>query len=238
MVEGFIAADETDRGNEIHHTQANYIAFCFSWRWTTESGLLSNLFGGKKKMKTKRFGTGIFIVVILLLASACGAKEYKPQAINEETDKCVICNMAVKDDPYATQIILTDGQSLKFDDIGCMNEWKVQNGSEGVGAEFVRDHNSGDWIKYEKAFYAYDSAYITPMAYGVIAFEDKASAQAYITEQGMGKLLSSEELAEHKWEVNREMMDMEDMEMHNENKHSDDSKEEMDMGHGTEGKSS
>ncbi|MGO4544123.1 nitrous oxide reductase accessory protein NosL [Paenibacillus sp. 2TAB23] len=189
-------------------------------------------------MKTKRFGTALFLVMIILLVSACGAKEYKPEAINEEVDKCVICNMAVKDDPYATQIITTDGQSLKFDDIGCMNEWKVKNGQETVGAEFVRDHNSGDWIKYERAYYAYDAAYVTPMAYGVIAFEDKSSAQAYIDEQGMGQLLSSEELANHKWEVNRDMMDMEAMEMHNESMHSDGSELEMDMGHGTEGENS
>lgn len=186
-------------------------------------------------MKTGRLGAALFLIVILMLASACGAKEYKPQAINEETDKCVICNMAVKDDPYATQIITKDGQSLKFDDIGCMNKWKVENGTETLGAEFVRDHNSGDWVKYEKAYYAYDAEYITPMAYGVIAFEDKASAQAYIDEQGKGQLLSSDELAHHKWEVNREMMDMEDMEKHNESMHSDGSKDEMDMGHETEG---
>ncbi|WP_138751411.1 nitrous oxide reductase accessory protein NosL [Paenibacillus sinopodophylli] len=189
-------------------------------------------------MRMKTINVMMLVMLVLLLTSACGAKEYKPQAINEETDKCVICNMAVKDDPYATQLITTDGQSLKFDDIGCMNEWKVQNGTETVGAEFVRDHSSGDWIKYEKAYYAYDAAYVTPMAYGVIAFEDKASAQSYIDQQGMGQLLSADELASHKWEVNRDMMDMETMEMHNESMHSDESKEEMEMGHESEGQNS
>lgn len=189
-------------------------------------------------MKLKHLNIMMLVLVVLLLASACGTKEYKPQEINEETDKCVICNMSVKDDPYATQIITKDGQSLKFDDIGCMNEWKLQNGTETVGAEFVRDHNSGNWIKYEKAFYAYDATFVTPMAYGIIAFENQASAQAYIDEQGMGQLLSSDELKDHKWEVNREMMDMEEMEMHNENMHSDESKEKMEMGHGTDGKDS
>jgi len=189
-------------------------------------------------MKKKRVHIGLLVLVMLVLASGCGTKEYKPQAINEETDKCVICNMALKDDPYATQIITVDGQSLKFDDIGCMNEWKAQNGTETIGAEFVRDHNSGAWLKYEKAFYAYDPSYITPMAYGVIAFEDKASAQAFIDEQSMGQLLTAEELAHHKWEVNRDMMDMEDMEKHNENKHFEEGKEEMDINHGTDGKNS
>ncbi|MGO4542858.1 nitrous oxide reductase accessory protein NosL [Paenibacillus sp. 2TAB19] len=186
-------------------------------------------------MNAKKISVFFLMIVGLLLVSACGTKEYKPQAINEETDKCVICNMSVKDDPYATQIITKDGQSLKFDDIGCMNEWKVNNGTETVGAEFVRDHNTGDWIKYDKAYYAYDPSYVTPMAYGVIAFEDEATAQAYIAEQGMGKLMSSTELANHSWEVNREMMDMENMEMHNEREHLDETKEHMEMDNEAEG---
>lgn len=158
-------------------------------------------------------------ILFVLLLSACGSKAYTPQAINEETDICVMCNMAVKDDPYATQIITVDGQSLKFDDIGCMNEWKVENGTDTIGAEFVRDHHSGDWVKYETAYYAYHSDYKTPMAYGVISFSSEKAAQAFVQEQGKGEVLSAEMLASHTWEVNRDMMNMEHMEQHKEEMH-------------------
>ncbi|MCR2802757.1 nitrous oxide reductase accessory protein NosL [Paenibacillus soyae] len=171
-------------------------------------------------MKTKSsllYGT---VLLLALLLSACGSKEYKPEPINEDVDKCVMCNMAVKDDPYATQIITVDGQSLKFDDIGCMNEWKTENGTDAIGAEFVRDHNHGDWVKYETAYYAYHKDFKTPMAYGIISFASKASAEAYVQEQGKGVVLSSGQLADHTWEVNRDMMDMEMMKMHEEQHHS------------------
>lgn len=187
-----------------------------------------------KKKVWQVAGLVVLTGMLLMLATACGAKKYEAQAINEEIDKCVICNMSVKDDPYATQIITVDGQSLKFDDIGCMNEWRVKNGVDTIGAEFVRDHNTGDWLKYEKAYYAYDPSYTTPMAYGVIAFVDQASAQAYIDEQKTGVLLSAEDLSNHSWEVNRDMMDMTNMEMHEEQMHSDDSSEGMNSTHSSD----
>ncbi|GIQ69562.1 hypothetical protein DUZ99_18715 [Xylanibacillus composti] len=155
-------------------------------------------------------GLGKFIAVLLGLSvlAACGQEQYEPQAINEETDICVICNMAVKDDQYATQIVTKDRQSLKFDDIGCMNEWKTEHGTDMIGAQFVRDYHSLEWILYEQAYYVYDASIKTPMAYGILSFEQESDAQAYIDEHGVGKLMTAEDLANHSWEVNRDMMHM------------------------------
>ncbi|CAH1209449.1 hypothetical protein PAECIP111893_03024 [Paenibacillus plantiphilus] len=160
---------------------------------------------------------GLLAALLLLsmtLLAACGEENYEPQAINEETDICVICKMAVKDNQYATQIVTKDGQALKFDDIGCLNEWKKENGNDTIGAAFVRDYHSKQWLKYEKAYYAYDSSYKTPMAYGIVSFEKEADAQAFIDKQGAGKLMTAQELDGHSWEVNRDMMDMGGMDGH------------------------
>jgi copper chaperone NosL len=156
----------------------------------------------------KQIGLLALLTLIALTIAACGGEKYVPQAINEETDVCVICKMAVKDDAFATQIITKDGQSLKFDDIGCLNTWKTDNGTDTIGAAFVRDYNSKQWLRYEKAYYAYDSSYQTPMAYGIVSFETKEDAQAFIDKQGKGTLMSADELASHSWEVNRDMMNM------------------------------
>lgn len=156
----------------------------------------------------KRLGKAVVLAALLLVLAACGSEKYQAQAINEETDVCVICKMAIKDDQYATQIITKDGQSLKFDDIGCMNTWKKDNGTDTIGAAFVRDYNSKQWLRYEKAYYAYDASYKTPMAYGIVSFEKEADAKAFIDAQGKGQLMTAEQLASHSWEVNREMMNM------------------------------
>lgn len=170
----------------------------------------------------KKMGFVVVISVLMLMVAACGQEEYEPEAINEETDTCVVCNMAIEDGPFATQIITKDGQSLKFDDIGCMNEWKVENGTDTIGAAFVRDYHTLQWLPEEKAYYVYDASFRTPMAYGIVSFENEEDAKAYIEEQGSGELMTAEDLKEHTWERNREMMGHE---------HSHDGEMEGDMSH-------
>lgn len=160
----------------------------------------------------KRIRNYTWTVLVLLAAmaigAACGSKTYEAQAINEATDRCVICNMAIKDDQYATQIITKDGQSLKFDDLGCMNQWKTENGTDTVGAAFVRDYTNSKWLKYEDAYYVYEAQIKTPMAYGIVSFESEKEAEAFIAEHGSGTLMKADDLAQHSWAVNRDMMDM------------------------------
>jgi copper chaperone NosL len=157
----------------------------------------------------------LFLLLLLSfslgLASACGQTAYEPQAIREETDRCAVCNMAVKDDAFAAQLVTKDGQSLKFDDIGCMHQWMAQNPADAVGAAFVRDYESKRWVRLEKAYYVYDPSLKTPMAYGVVAFRDESAARSFIEGQGSGKLMTAEELSRHEWKANRDMNGM----MHN-----------------------
>jgi len=157
---------------------------------------------------------GLTVLMVMLVFAAligCGQKKYAPQAINEDVDVCAVCNMQVKNGAYATQIITKDGRSIKFDDIGCMNKWKAENGTEQIGMEYVRDYNDKSWVEYEKAAYVFDPSIRTPMAYGVVSFQNKKSAEAFMKEQGVGTLLSADELATHAWQ---QSMDMKGMDNH------------------------
>jgi len=149
---------------------------------------------------------GVVMLTVMLLVAGCGKDDYPPVPINEEIDRCETCNMAIKDDAYATQIITKEGRSLKFDDLGCLVEWRVEHGTDTIAATYVRDHSSLEWIKYDKAYYVYDASIQTPMAYGVISFESEKAANDYISEHGVGALMDAEALAAHSWEVNQEMM--------------------------------
>ncbi|WP_409340596.1 nitrous oxide reductase accessory protein NosL [Paenibacillus sp. MBLB4367] len=164
----------------------------------------------------------IFTILSLLIAliSGCGEKTYKPVAINEETDKCEICNMQVKDDAFAVQLTTKEGKTYKFDDLGCMNEWKQKNGTVSIGASFVRDFNNKEWIDYDDAAYVYDPSLKSPMAYGIYSFKDQKSAQAFIDEQKKGKLLTASDLKNHSWKQNTDMMKPMDMSGHDEKSHS------------------
>ena len=146
------------------------------------------------------FQSMAMIMFLVALLAACGGEKYEPQPINEDTDKCAICNMAIKDDQYATQIVTKDGQSLKFDDLGDMHTWMERHGTDSIGAAFVRDYHGLQWIRYEKAYYVYDPSFHTPMAYGVVSFESEEDARAFIEQMGTGKLMTAEDLKQHDWQ--------------------------------------
>ncbi|ASA21473.1 nitrous oxide reductase accessory protein NosL [Paenibacillus donghaensis] len=157
----------------------------------------------------RKWSAVLILIMGLFVLSACGEKKYEALAINEDVDICVICNMQVKDDAFATQLTTKEGKNYKFDDIGCMNEWKQQNGSDNIGMDYVRDYNDKAWIEFSKASYVYAETLRTPMAYGVISFKDTASAEAFVAEQGVGEVLTAGDLSSHDWKQNTDMMNME-----------------------------
>ncbi|HEY2494501.1 MAG TPA: nitrous oxide reductase accessory protein NosL [Paenibacillus sp.] len=161
----------------------------------------------------RKIKTVLVLVLGMLLLAACGQK-YEALPINEEVDICAICKMQIKDDAFATQLMTKDGKNYKFDDIGCMNEWKKQNGTENIGMDYVRDYNDKEWIEFNKATYVYDDSLRTPMAYGIVNFKDTKSAETFIAEQGVGKIMKAEDLAAHDWKQSQNMMEMMDGEGH------------------------
>ncbi|KKO54688.1 nitrous oxide reductase accessory protein NosL [Paenibacillus sp. DMB20] len=158
----------------------------------------------------------ITLSLLVALSAACGGKEeYKAADIDENVDKCEVCNMQVKDNPFATQIQLKDKKILKFDDLGDLFVWKQKNGTDQIGAQFVRDYNTKEWMHLEDATYVYDKGIRTPMAFGVISFQKKEDAEKFVSEHGSGRMMSSAELDQHKWEADPDMM----KEMHGGHKH-------------------
>lgn len=159
-------------------------------------------------MKLKVLLSSLVMMLVISLLAGCGKESKEPVAINEETDKCATCNMQVDDGAYATQLITENGKVYKFDDIGCMNEWKSENSDEAVFIAFVRDNVTLDWVVFEDAYFAFDPSFETPMAYGIVTFKDKNDAQKFIDEKGVGKLMTSADLSSHTWERNKEKMKM------------------------------
>ncbi len=163
----------------------------------------------------------IFFVFVLLISvvAACsndtntssesGETEnlaYTPEDIHD-TDVCEVCAMAVPNDQHATQIVLTNDRALKFDDIGCLYKWKEENGEDEIGAEFVRDFHTEEWIQLKDATFVYDEDIMTPMAYGIISFKNSEDAEAFLEEEGIGEILDINGLASHHWDRNMDMME-------------------------------
>lgn len=148
----------------------------------------------------------LFVIALSLALSGCGQTKYEPVAIDENVDKCPVCNMAVADDQFATEIILKNKKALKFDDLGDLHVWREQNGTDDIGEQFVRDYHTKEWVKLSEATYVFDRSIRTPMAFNVISFKEKKDAEAFVAELGKGQILTAKELESHKWEPNEEMM--------------------------------
>ena len=148
-------------------------------------------------------GLSILSIVLMLMLGACNNQEAaEPVAVDEKTDTCATCNMSVANDQHATQFILEDGKSLKFDDIGCMYKWKKENEDKKVEQGFVRDFDTEEWINEEDATYVYGAEIDTPMSYHVISFKNADDAKAY-AEEHSGEVLSYSDLANHEWAMDK-----------------------------------
>src|SRR5690606_743142 len=127
------------------------------------------------------------------------SEKFKPEPINEAVDICEVCSMTVADNEHATQLILNNGRSLKFDDLGDLFVWRDRNGLDDVNVQYVRDFHTSEWIELADATFAYDETFKTPMGFGVYSFKEKAEAEAYVSEHGVGVLMTAEELESHNW---------------------------------------
>ena len=174
----------------------------------------------------------LFVSMILSFLAACGSdvELMEPRAVNEGEDKCEICHMMVPDDHHATQIVLTDGRHLMFDDVGDMWVWLEEQGEEEVDGAYVRDYHTEEWILFEEATFVYHEDFRTPMAYGIYSFASEEDAISFQEEEGMGDILSYEDLSSHSWERNMELMEEHDHDHHDhdhdEDEHVEETKEE------------
>lgn len=152
-------------------------------------------------MKKRQIISISIIMTFALIMTACGKTEkFPPAAINPEVDVCDVCNMAVADDEHATQLILDNGRSLKFDDLGDLFVWRERNGLDEVNVQYVRDYHTLEWIELDSAYYAYDASFHTPMGFGVVSFASKSDAEAFVAEHGAGIVMTAAELKDHHWE--------------------------------------
>jgi len=131
-------------------------------------------------MKTKV--KAILPLILGLLISSC-SKEIKPEEI-EPHDICYLCKMAISQIQFATEIVTPDGEVYKFDDIGCMIEFKSSKELPQGSVMFVRDFYTKEWVRIENAFFVRSEKIQTPMNYFVVTFKTRESLEKFMKEYG------------------------------------------------------
>jgi copper chaperone NosL len=122
------------------------------------------------------------VVLVAMLAVACGARSATPPEIVVDRTACQHCGMLISDRRYAAAVRTAEGDRV-FDDIGCLIN--ALKGRAPDGATFwFNDATSADWITGTPVFVA-SAAFRTPMSGGVLAYGDRAAAErAAATHQG------------------------------------------------------
>lgn len=123
-----------------------------------------------------------FGIAMMFVLANCHSTTLEPIAI-EANDMCAFCRMIISEKRYAAELIDQDGEAWKFDDIGCMENFRKRKKSDGtIRASFVIDFEHREWVKAEDAFYVSSAQFKTPMSGGIVAFKDESSAQAAAAE--------------------------------------------------------
>ncbi len=131
---------------------------------------------------------------MIIIVSKCEQRAIAPVPINGTIDVCTVCQMSVSDNGYAAEIVLKNGKAYKFDDIGCLFGYLLENNSLKAEKKYVQDRDTKRWVEIDKAYFVEDRAVHTPMSYGIHAFESRASADKFASIQKQDRLFTATEL--------------------------------------------
>ncbi len=126
------------------------------------------------------------LVLISIVASACAsqADASGPPEIVYGRDLCVECGMLITEERFAAAYRF-ENEARRFDDIGGMllHGTETQELPAAAGDAWVHDWESRAWLSAEDAWYVIAEGLVTPMGYGIVAFADRAAADAYATDR-------------------------------------------------------
>lgn len=133
------------------------------------------------------------LIIGATIFANCQKQAVEPVALAPE-DMCAYCKMAISEKRYAAELIDSEGQEFKFDDIGCMvNFTKSKKDATMIVTYFVMDFDERQWTKADDAYYVRSSELTSPMNGGIIAFKNESKAQE-ATGKYHGKLFRFKEL--------------------------------------------
>ena len=122
--------------------------------------------------------------LVILLAAACnsGPDLDQPPTIRYGEDSCERCLMIINEARFAAAYVTADGTARRFDDIGGMLAYDAEM-HEDVAVYWVHDFDSEEWLKAEEAHFVKSDEQITPMGFGIVAFDDHAQAEEWAAER-------------------------------------------------------
>lgn len=117
------------------------------------------------------------ITAAVLVVALFGCAAPKPVSV-VTGEACWRCRQPITDRLLAGQLVAPSGLASKFRTVHCMSTWIGQQKTDPRGAFYVTDHETGRWIRAERASYVRTIVSRNTMARDFVAFADRASAEA------------------------------------------------------------
>ena len=122
-----------------------------------------------------------FIILLFILSITafigCSSSEAKPIDIFSE-DNCSNCRMQISNQEFASEIITQNGDVFKFDDIGCLENFRKTHSEIVTAKIFMKDYESKNWINFEQSTIV-QTGISTPMGSGKVAFAKAEKAKEF-----------------------------------------------------------
>jgi copper chaperone NosL len=120
---------------------------------------------------------GITWVVGTVLAAGCGQADIsRPPAIRFGEEACAHCRMIISDERFAAARVDPDGETLKFDDIGCLVEYEADD-LPPAAAYWVHDFKGPEWLPARAAIFVHSANVASPMGHGLAAVPTPEAAR-------------------------------------------------------------
>lgn len=127
------------------------------------------------QFRKKQLATVAILTITLLSCSNSGVP-----TIKLNTDNCDFCKMTIADGRFGAALTTQKGRIYKFDDLGCMLQYKRANGKLEFKDFFVADFTQSNMlIPAEKAFFIKGESIASPMRGNIAAFKDAPAASPY-----------------------------------------------------------
>ena len=115
--------------------------------------------------------------IAAILLFGCSGREAKPVDIFPE-DVCSNCRMAISDAAFACEVVVTDGDALKFDSSVCLESYRKKH-PDAAGTIFYADYETHAWLRANECVLVRTSIE-TPMGPGAIAVRTQERADALL----------------------------------------------------------
>ncbi len=130
------------------------------------------------KFRKPKLSAGLFFLPLIALSTSCSTGKPEPIVLNK--DNCDFCKMTIADGRFGCELLTNKGRVYKFDDLGCMLRYKVENMKLSPKEFFINDFTAQNvLLPAESAFYVYDKSFGSPMGGNIAAFKSETEANAF-----------------------------------------------------------